>query len=169
MSRIEILHIWIATLAAWIIVVPTVKAEVTLQVEPVDSRQIQDLDFGDAQSLGPQGESESGTVVRRVKLSISSSSSGRYQVLQRINSSWANLANKEFPIDSVLFSVSESPSKGDVRFPNPSPLTFADQEIYLSDSSGSDTELLITYTVRVPVGQQSGRYRTTVSYQVASQ
>jgi hypothetical protein len=127
------------------------------------------VDFGTVRSLGPQGEPESEVVVRRVRLTIDSHSTGRYQVFQRMNAPWLNPAGKEFPLGAVRFFVSESPARGDVRVPNPTPLVVGDQEIYLSDAAGSDTELVITYSVQVPPGQQAGRYQTSVSYRVVTQ
>lgn len=144
-------------------------AQVTLQVTPVEGAESRDVDFGTVRSLGPHGESDSETVVRRVRLIIDSQSTGRYQVFQRMNAPWGNLAGEEFPLEPVRFFVSESPARGDVRTPNPVSLAVGDREIYLSDASGSDTELVITYTVQVPQGQQAGRYQTSVSYRVVTQ
>ena len=145
------------------------QAAVTLQVSPVQGGADLDIDFGTTRSLGPQGELESDTVVRRVKLTITSDSSKPYLVFQRINSAWNNATGKEFPGDSVRFFVTASQAGGAVRFPNPTALSVGEEEIFLSDSTGSDQELLVTYTVKVPVGQEMGHYRTTLTFRVVSQ
>jgi hypothetical protein len=109
------------------------------------------------------------SVVRRVKLTIQNTSGGRYQVFQRVNAPWTTPSGATFPLEAVRFFVSETVPKGDVRLPNPIPLEMRDQELYISDSAGSSTELIITYIVQTPVEQSAGEYHTTLSYRVVAQ
>lgn len=145
-------------------------AGVALQVSIVDGQKSNTVDFGNVPSLTAGSEAGANTVVvRRVRLTISSSSLGRYQILQQPNGPWTNPMGEEFPFESVLFNVTETAPKGDVRVPNPTPMRSGEQDLYLSSASGEDTELLITYTAQAPEGQKAGRYRTSVSYRVVSQ
>ncbi len=141
-------------------------AGVSLQVSPVQGGASLEVDFGTARSLGADGEEESDTVIRQVKLKISSDSSRSYRVLQRMNGPWAGPDGKEIPVGTVQLSVSESGTGGTNRFPTPSTISLGEQEIFLSSPSGAAEDLLLTYTVKIPVGQRAGSYRTTVSYQV---
>ena len=72
-------------------------------------------------------------------------------------------------MSAIRFSLSETRTAGLNRFPNPVTLSTGEQELFLSDSSGSDEELLVTYAVQLPVGQRAGSYRTTVSYRAVAQ
>ncbi len=157
---------------AWMVGSPIpAYAQVTLQVRAIDGGESRNLDFGTANSLGPEGGEtlHSDTVIRRVRLTIASGSSGRYKVFQQVNEPWANPAGEPLPLESIRFQVSETQPRGDVRVPQPTPLELGEKEIYLSDPSGSGTELFVTYTAQIPVGQQAGRYRTSVTYRVISQ
>lgn len=144
-------------------------AEVTLRVTPVQGGAALEVDFGTARSLGPEGEPETEAVIRQVKLTVSSDSGRPYQVFQRVNGSWIGPDGKEIPLEAIRFSLSETRTSGSNRFPGPTPLSLGEQEIFLSDSSGSPDELLLTYAVKLPVGQRAGAYRTTVSYRVVAQ
>lgn len=143
-------------------------AEVTLTVASLQGAR--DVDFGNTRSLGPAGEPESDTVVRQVRLTVASTSARRYQLFQRINEPWRNLAGEELPMENVQFYVSEASPGSTVRFPSPTPMSAGEQEIILSAENPRDSEeFLVTYTVRVPPGQQAGDYRTTLSFRVVSQ
>jgi len=144
-----------------------VQAEVTLQVRPV--RGGIDLDFGNAGSLGSQGESESDIVIRQLRVSITSTSGARYQVFQRLNGPWVNEQREAFPLEAVRFFISETTTDGIVRFPNPTPMNEWEEEIFLSNAAGEDEDFLMTYTVQVPVGQRAGRYRANLTFRVVSQ
>lgn len=140
------------------------QAELTLQVTPLQDGR--DVDFGQARSLGPQGEPESDTVVRQVRLTITSTTGQPYQVFQRINEPWRNVAGQELPLESVLFYISEATPPGLNRFPNPEPMGVGEREIFISD--GESGQLRLVYTIQVPPGQQTGDYRTTLSFRVVS-
>lgn len=143
-------------------------ADVTLQVTSLQGSR--DIDFGNARSLGSEGELESDVVIRQVRITITSTSSNRYQVFQRINEPWRALSGEDLPMENVQFFISEAAAGGTVRFPNPTPMSVGEQEIFLSsDNPGSSEEFLITYTIQVPPGQQTGDYRTTLSFRVVSQ
>ncbi|PIQ82146.1 MAG: hypothetical protein COV76_05255 [Candidatus Omnitrophica bacterium CG11_big_fil_rev_8_21_14_0_20_64_10] len=142
-------------------------AAVTLRVAPVEGGR--DMDFGLARSLNPQGEPTGDRVTRQVRLTITSSDPGRYQVFQSAGGRWTDLQGEEFPLDAVKFFVAEANGRGIVRFPNPTPLTLGEREIFLSEPSGGDRELLVTYTVQVPAGQRAGRYRMNMTYRVVAQ
>jgi len=157
-----------ACFIAGLAVAAPARCEVTLQVTPVEGAELRDLDFGDAQSIRLSGEAPSNTVIRRVKLTINSNSSGRYQIFQQVNSPWINTLGTELPLPAVKFFVSESTPQGDVRFPSPTPLILGEQDLYISPSGGN-RELLVTYTVQVPTGQTAGTYHTTITYRVVSQ
>lgn len=144
------------------------RAEVSLTVTSLQGSR--DVNFGNTRSLGPEGEPESDTVVRQIRLTITSTSAGRYQVFQRTNEPWRNLAGEELPMENVRFFVSEASPGSTVRFPNPTPMTVGEQEIFLSaENPGDSEEFLVTYTIQVPPGQQAGDYRTTMSFRVVSQ
>ena len=144
------------------------RAEVTLQVTSLQGSR--DVDFGNTRSLGPEGEMESDTVIRQVRVTITSTSTSRYQVFQRINEPWRNLAGEELPMENVQFFISDASAGSTVRFPNPTPMSAGEQEIFLSAENPADSEeFLVTYTLRVPPGQQAGDYRTTMSFRVVSQ
>ncbi len=143
-------------------------AEVTLQVTPVQGGASLEVDFGTARSLGAEGEEESDTVIRQVRLNVTSNSGRPYQVFQRVNGPWTGPDGKEVPMSAVRFFISETRG-GTNRFPSSAPLDLGEQEIFLSDPSGPADELLLTYTVKLPVGQRAGSYRTTVSYRVVAQ
>ncbi len=115
-----------------------------------------------------KGEPQSDSVVRQVQLRITSDSSAPYQVFQRINGPWRNLAGTELPVENIRFVVSGSTTGGQIRHPTPTRLVVGEQELFLSNSSGGDETLLITYTVQVPLGQKTGQYRTTLTYRVVS-
>ena len=160
--------IWLG-LAAWLgmIALPSARGEVTLQVTPIEGGR--DLDFGSARSLGSHGEPEADTVIRRVRLTITPTSSGRYQIFQRVSEPWTNPAGRELPLQAVRFFISSTRTNGLVRFPSPTPLTLGEEEIFLSNESGGNEEILITYTIQVPPGQETGRYRTNLTFRVVSQ
>jgi len=158
---------FLLSLFLWTLGCPPARAELTLQVAPLGDAR--DIDFGPARSLGPHGEQEFDTVVRQVRLTITSDSGRPYQVLQRVNEPWRNLAGKELPLESVLFHISESTTAGENRFPNPTPLAVDERVIFISDPAGTSGELLLVYTVPVPLGQQTGNYKTTFSFRVVSQ
>lgn len=145
-------------------------AGVTLQVTAMEgSISGRDLDFGTVRSLAAGGQSQTRTVVRRVRLTITTTSSGPYRVFQEINGPWRSLSGVSFPLERVLLSVTESAPKGEVQVPRPAPVRPGRQELYRSSNSGQDTELVLTYTVQVPEGQQAGGYRAPVTYRVVSQ
>ncbi len=145
------------------------RAEVTLQVTPVQGGAALEVDFGTTRSLGPEGQEETETVIRQVRLSITSSSGHVYQVFQRVNGPWVGPDGKTIPLESVEFLLAETKTSGTNRFPSPAPMSMGDQEIFLSDPTGTSEDLLITYTVKLPPGQRAGRYRTTLSYRVMAQ
>ena len=144
-------------------------AEVTLQVTSVQGVASLEVDFGTARSVGPEAELGAEGLVRQVRLSISSDSGRPYRVVQRVNGPWSGPDGQEIPLSAVRFSLSETGTGGSNRFPGPAPLSLGEQEIFLSDSSGSPEELVITYAVQMPAGQRAGPYRTTVSYHVEAQ
>lgn len=155
-------------LIAGLLVPSGARAELTLQVVPLQGSR--DIDFGEAQSLGPQGEPQGDTMVRQVRLVITNSnSSQRYQIFQRMNEPWKNVAGKELPLETIRFYVAESKTSGIIQVPNPTPLTLGEQELFLSDSTGSSDQLLVVYTVQVPPGQRAGDYRSTMTFRVVSQ
>lgn len=156
-------------LAALALTGSPVRAEVALQVTPLQGGASLEVDFGTVRSLGPEGEEESDTAVRQVRLNVRSDSGRPYQVFQRANGPWIGPDGREIPMSAVEFFLSETPSGGSNRFPSSTRLAVGEQEIFLSDSAGTAEELLITYTVKLPVGQQAGSYRATVSYRVVAQ
>ena len=160
---------WTASLAAGLALglAGPAGAAVTLSVTSLPGGQ--DIDFGNARSLGPEGQLESDTVVRQVRVTITSTSGKPYQLFQEVHQPWTNLTGEELPLDNVQFFISDSSTSATVRFPNPAPLVLGQQEIFLSDGKGSSDELVITYTARVPPGQQMGDYRANLSFQVVSQ
>ncbi len=143
------------------------QAEVTLQVQPVQGGV--DLDFGDAKSLGWDGEAESDMVFRQLRVIITSTSGARYQLFQRVNDAWVNERGEAFPLEAVRFFVSETKTDGIVRFPTPTPMSEFEEEMFLSNAAGEDENFLITYTVQVPVGQMAGRYRANLTFRLVSQ
>ena len=143
-------------------------AEVTLQVTPAQGGASLEVDFGTVRSLGPDGELETDEVVRQVRLEISSDGGAPYRVYQRVNGPWTGPAGEEIPLSAIRFLLSETQG-GSNRFPNPAPISLGDQEIFVSDPSGSAETLVITYRLQLPPAQRSGSYRTTVSYQVVAQ
>ena len=142
-------------------------ADVTLQVTPSQGSNLE-MDFGTARSLGPDGELESDDVVRQVRLDVSSDSGRTYRVFQQVNGPWTGPAGEEIPLSSIHFLIAEIRS-GFNRFPGLAPLSLGEQEIFVSDQSGSPETLLITYQVKLPPGQRAGSYRTNVSYRVVGQ
>lgn len=133
-------------------------AAVTLTVTP--QQGVRDIDFGDARSL-PEPE----TVTRQVRVKVTSTTSNVYKLFMRVNGPLANLAGKEFHIEEdVQFFVSEASAGATVRHPNPTPMG-PEQELILSNQS---EDLLVTFIVRVPAGQEAGGYRTTLSFRVES-
>ena len=145
------------------------RAEVTLQVTSVQGGAALEVDFGTAQSLGSEGEPAAEPVVRQTRLSVSSNSGRPYRIFQRVNGPWTGPGAVEIPLSAIRFSVTETQTGGSNRFPTPSPLSFGEQEIFLSDSTGSAENLVITYVMQLPPGQRAGSYRATVSYQVVAQ
>lgn len=143
-------------------------AAVTLKVTSLQGGQ--DIDFGNVRSLGPEGQLESDTVVRQVRLTITSTSGKPYQVFQEVHEPWRNLSGEELPLENVQFFITGSSTGATVRFPNPAPMVLGEQEIFLSDGTGSSDEFVITYTIQVPPGKvQAGEYRTNFSFRVVSQ
>ena len=147
--------------------VPPVWAEVTLQVKPLQGDASLEVDFGTARSLGSKGEEETDAVNRQVKLTISSDSSGPYQLFQRVNGPWTGPDGKEIPMSAVEFFVSDTPANSSNRFPGSAPLSLGEQEILLVPDGSASTPL-ITYTLKLPKGQRAGSYRTTLSYRVVA-
>ena len=145
------------------------RAEVALQVTSVQGGASLEVDFGTARGMGPEGETATEAVVRQTRLSVSSDSGRPYRVFQRVNGPWIGPGGFEIPLSAVRFSISETQTGGSNRFPGPSPLSLGEQEIFLSDGSGSSENLVITYLLQLPPGQRAGSYRTTVSYQVVAQ
>ncbi len=141
-------------------------ADVTLTVTPIDGTSSVDVDFGTVRSLGREGRPEGDVVFRQVRLTITSTGSQRYQVMQTVNAPWRNLGGDIFPIEAVESYVSDTQTDGIIRIPNPAPLKIGEREIFVSNANGDSEEFLITYTTKVPVGQLAGRYRTTVTYRV---
>lgn len=146
-----------------------VRAEVTLQVTSVQGGASLEVDFGTARSLGSEGELGPEPVIRQVRLSVSSDSGRPYRVFQRVNGPWSGSNGMEIPFSAIRFSISETQTGGSNRFPGPAPLSLGEQEIFLSDASGSPENLVVTYLAQMPPGQRAGIYRTTVSYQVEAQ
>lgn len=152
----------------WLWMCGPARAAVTLTAAPQQGGR--NIDFGDADSLGPNGEPESDTVTRQVRISIASTSSSSYKVFMRINEPWRNLPGEELPMENVQFFVSEASAGAVVRFPNPTPMTVGEQEILLfQNAPDGTTTSVVNYTIHVPVGQEAGDYRTTVSFRVVSQ
>ena len=147
----------------------TARAEVTLQVTSVQGGAALEVDFGTARSLEPEGEPVTGPLVRQTRLSVSSTSGRPYRVFQRVNGPWTGPGEIEIPLSAVRFSISETQTGGTNRFPAPASLSLGEQEIFLSDATGSAENLVITYVMQLPPGQRAGSYRTTVSYQVVAQ
>ncbi len=142
-------------------------AAVTLSITSLQGGR--DIDFGNARSLGPEGQLESDTVVRQVRVTITSTAGKPYQIFQEVHEPWRNLAGEELPLENAQFFISGSSTGATVRFPNPAPVVLGEQEIFLSDGTGSSDQFVITYTIRVPPGQQAGDYRTNLSFRVVSQ
>ncbi len=140
-------------------------ADVTLTVTPL--RGGRDIDFGNARSMGPEGEpAPAMDTLQQVQVAVNSTTTNRYQVFIRINDRWRNLAGEELPMENVQFFISDAGAGATVRFPNPTAMALGEQEILQSDQSEA---FLITFIVRVPHGQQAGDYRTTLSFRVVSQ
>jgi len=150
----------------WAGVPSLAQAELTLQVTPV--QDVRDVDFGQARSLGPQGEPEGSTVVRQVRLIVTSTSGRPYQIFQRVNEPWRSVAGEALPLESIRFYAARASTGGSIQVPNPTPLAVGEQELFLSDVAGSSDELLVTYAIQVPPGQRAGDYRTTMTYRVVS-
>ena len=161
--------LWAAAAAALLTVPAPAGAEVTLQVTSVQGVSSSEVDFGTARSVGPAAELGVEGLVRQVRLSISSDSGRPYRVVQRVNGPWSGPGGAEIPLSAVRFSISETQTGGTNRFPGPTPLSPGEQEIFLSNASGSSEQLVITYAVQMPAGQRAGPYRTTVSYHVEAQ
>lgn len=155
----------VAVLAYWAV---PVWADVTLTVTPAQGGASLEVDFGTARSLGPSGELETDEVVRQVRLDVSSDSGRPYRVYQRVNGPWTGPAGEEIPPSAIRFLISDVRT-GINRFPSASPLAVGEQELFVSDQSGSAESLVITYVVKLPPGQRAGNYRTTVSYRVVGQ
>jgi len=155
--------------AAALIASGPARAEVTLQVTSVQGSASLEVDFGTARGLGPEGEPGMEPVARQVRLSVSSDSGRPYRVFQRVNGPWSGPDGVEIPLGAIRFSISETQTSGSNRFPGPAPLSLGEQEIFLSDASGSAENLVISYVAQLPPGQRAGSYRTTVSYQVEAQ
>lgn len=147
----------------------TAPAEVTLNVTSVQGGASLEVDFGTVRPLSPDGQWERETMIRQVRLAITSDSGRPYRVLQRVNGPWTGPGGKEIPMDAIRFSMAETRTGGSNRFPGPAPLSMGDHEIFLSDPAGSSDELILTYIVELPPGQRAGSYRTTISYQVVAQ
>lgn len=169
MSLRRIFVIGLAAAGIALIPGPRAWASVTLQVIPVEGGNQFDLDFGTARSLGLNGEPEADVVVRQLRIIVTSTSSAQYQIFQGVDGSWVNLEEEPLILGAVRFFISGVKTDGIVRFPNPAPLSLGEQEIFLSNASGGSEEFLVTYTVRVPVGQRAGRYRTRLTFRVVSQ
>ncbi len=159
--------LWAASLV--LAVAGTARAEVTLQVTSVQGGAALEVDFGTARGLGPEGETAAEPVVRQTRLSVSSGSGRPYRVFQRVNGPWTGPDGTEIPLSAIRFSISETQTGGSNRFPSPSSLSLGEQEIFLSDPSGSAETLVITYLMQLPPAQRAGIYRTTVSYQAVAQ
>ena len=153
---------------AWLGLAGTAYADVTLTVTSLEGGR--DVDFGDLRSLGPDGEPEADTAVRRVRLTVASTSSGTYKVFMRVNEPWKNLSGGELAMEKVQFFVSEASAGATARFPNPTPMSLGEQEIlFFQNEPAGTTTSVVTYTLPIPVGQQAGNYRTTLSFRVVSQ
>lgn len=140
-------------------------AEVTLTVTPV--RGFRDIHFGNVRSMGSQGEPvDAADAIQQVKVSVSSTTSDRYQVFIRFNDRWKNPAGDELPFENVQFYVSDASANATVRFPNATAMTAEEKEILQSNQSET---FFITFIVQVPHAQQAGDYRTTLSFRVVSQ
>ncbi len=141
--------------------------QIAIDVQPLQGGR--DVSFGEAQSLGFGGEAQSDYVVREVEIVIDNDSGKIYRVYQSLFGPWQNEEGEDFPVEEVDFYIISSNGTGTVRFPSTVSLQEGEVEIFISDDQGSDERLIITYTVRVPVGQKSGYYRSNLTFRVVTQ
>ena len=127
------------------------------------------LDFGRLRNLDENGTPTTESSTRQVRLVIQPAGGvvRPYIVTQILSSEITQEAGGAAPTNSVLFRVEEESGSGEVRIPNPTPLTVGEQEIYRSSPTGGSSQLLITYDLTASPDQQAGTYNGIVDYRVS--
>lgn len=137
--------------------ISVVCAALNLSVNPIDGGN--SLRFGriDTQS----------SLNKEVKLRISSTGEGQYQVFQRLVDPFINQRGQTANINAIQSSsLSGSNSSGSLYLQDGQELTFSDELIYTSDSNGMSDSFTLIYQVNPAAFDISGNYYGKIIYTV---
>jgi len=124
------------------------------------------IDFGDLNSLNSDGSDASDSSIGRIRLAVTNTLGLPYVITQRLTKDVENNSGEVISNDAIRFRIVEESGSGIIRTSDREPLNIFVEDIYLSDTAGTDTTLLITYELMVPAKQKAGRYFSTLSFQV---
>lgn len=139
---------------------------VVLRAESLDSAS--GLDFGAVEPAGSEGPVRE-TVSRRVRLTVSNPSARPYRIFQRLDQPPFNARGASVAPEAVRFFETLLTGRGLTRFPNPSPLQAGETEIYVSNGSEENAEILLQYDLSIPAGQSAGSYHSSLTYRIVGE
>ena len=143
--------------------------EITLTVSFVGGGDT--LDFGRLRNLEKDGTPAAESATRQVRLNIQpvGGSTKPYIVTQILQQDPTNqTGGSAASTDSILYRVQEETGSGTVRVPSQTPLAAGEEEIYRSNPSGGESQLLITYDLGTSPDQEAGSYTGAIMYRVST-
>ncbi|OGW72451.1 MAG: hypothetical protein A2Y02_01385 [Omnitrophica bacterium GWA2_52_12] len=140
------------------------RAEFALDVETIEG--IQDLDFGAVETYSADGEPVSESVSRQILLTVRTDLHRPYRVTQILERQAVNEHSNAMKPETMQYHAVLRQGDGLLRAPNRRSLELGEQEIFLSNGAGDESEILIQYDLTVPPAGQAGYYRTSIRYRI---
>lgn len=139
---------------------------ISLNIE-IQEGNTTDLDFGSLKVMSERGEPLTNFSTRLVKISITNTTDFQYKVTQRLGGPVLN--ERDFELSSeIMTSFAFGAKTGTLLIQNPTPLSFAEQVIFVSDVRGEDDSFQLQYNL-APFGKtNAGRYRSNIIYTVTT-
>jgi hypothetical protein len=139
-----------------------------LSVDVVTIDGDRNIDFGQLKSVRSPEHSEPNVYNRQVKLTIDNTTSSRYLVSQIFKDEPRNPKAGPFDMNMIKCYVTVRDGSGVARIPHPQSVRRGEQDLYLSDATGADAELIVYYSMTIPPNQSAGRYDTSITYKVST-
>lgn len=125
------------------------------------------LDFGQQESLDRDGRSIERVETQQVRLRVVTDLGRRYRIFQVFNGELHTPEQDQMPPGALRFFVTQTQGIGGVvHVLSSKPIQVGEEEIFLSESVGSEVELLIRYDFLVPPGQTAGNYQSAITYRL---
>ena len=137
-------------------------AALTMDVVSLDGSA--DINFGE---IDPQGQ-EGSMRTKEVRLIINNSPATRYAVSQIFQSPAIAREGGLFDMSLIRFYAKIRQGNGELRAMNPVPISNGEQEIFISDGVGENTELILYYMIDITDSSQAGFYNTSIQYKATT-